>query len=156
MPELDRSPRSFKQSVRASFDRQAFMATIGARLSIVEPGRVVIDLPYRPDICGQQGILHAGVLAGLLDMACEAATMTLLPPGSGVLAVEFKVSLLAPPRGNRFLARGRIIRAGNTLTTCSADVFATGGRSPTLVATMLATMMNRPVSGRVVSGMMRG
>jgi uncharacterized protein (TIGR00369 family) len=148
MPEPERPVRSYKAGVRGSFDRQTLMSTIGARLSVVEPGRVVIDLPYRTDLCQQHGFLHAGILASILDTACGYAAMTLLPPGSDVLSVEFKINMLAPAKGSRFLARARVLRSGSGLTTCSADAFAMGGRSPTLVATLLATVLTRSAGAR--------
>ena len=119
------------------------MRILGARLATVDPGRTTIELPFRADLCQQDGLLHAGVIASLLDSACGYAAMTLMPHGVEVLSVEFKVSFLSPARGSRFLARGRVVRAGRTITTCAGDLYAVGGRSPTLVATMLATMIGR-------------
>ncbi|HUP46418.1 MAG TPA: PaaI family thioesterase [Thermoanaerobaculia bacterium] len=116
------------------------MRTIGASLSRVAPGQVEIALPWRDDLAQQSGILHAGIIASIADSACGYAALTLMPPGSDVVSVEFKLNLLAPAAGPGFVARGRVIRAGRTITTAAADVF--GGE--TLVATMLGTMMRRP------------
>jgi acyl-coenzyme A thioesterase PaaI-like protein len=41
-----------------------------------------------------------------------------------VLAVEFKVNLLEPARGERFLGRGRVVRAGKRLSVCALEVEA--------------------------------
>jgi acyl-coenzyme A thioesterase PaaI-like protein len=60
----------FEGRVKASFARQVFMATIGARLAAVEPGRVTIELPFRGDLTQQHGFLHAGVVAAVADSAC--------------------------------------------------------------------------------------
>jgi acyl-coenzyme A thioesterase PaaI-like protein len=49
----------FKSRVSRSFDEQAVMTTIGAALAEVEPGRVVIELPYRPELT-QQDVVDAG------------------------------------------------------------------------------------------------
>jgi acyl-coenzyme A thioesterase PaaI-like protein len=59
-----------------------------------------------------------------------------------VLAVEFKINLLAPARGG--LACGRVLRPGRTLTVCQADVFTTGASERALIATMLSTIIVRP------------
>ena len=68
-----------------------------------------------------------------------------MPPQSEVLAVEFKVNLLRPAKGEKFLARVEVIKPGKTLTVVRADVFAMGGtQEPTLVATMQGTMMRLP------------
>lgn len=129
----------FEQRVRDDFARQTFMSTLGATLTHVEAGAAEVELSFRDDLLQQNGILHAGVLASIADSACGYAALSLMPEGSGVLSVEFKINLLAPAAGRRFTARARVVRAGRTLTTTMADVFA----DETLVATMLATMIRR-------------
>jgi uncharacterized protein (TIGR00369 family) len=127
--------------VRASFGRQRFLQAIGARLVRVAPGEVEIELPWRADLTQQHGFAHAGVITALADTACGYAAFTLMPAGAGVLSVEYKINLLAPGRGDRLLARGRVLRPGRTLTVCMADVIAQAGGRDSLVATLLGTMM---------------
>src|SRR5689334_14579650 len=100
---------AYESRVRASFERQTFMATLGARLARVEPGEVDIELSPRADLVQQHGFLHAGVLASIADSACGYAALSLMPPGAAVLSIEFKVNLLSPGKGDRFVARGRVI-----------------------------------------------
>src|SRR5262245_31586113 len=113
----------FERAVRDSFARQPMMATIGARLSHVGAGEVHIRLPYRADLTQQHGFLHAGAVATALDSACGYAAFSLMPEGSGVLTIEYKINLLAPARGEELIARGRVIRAGRTITVCQAEGF---------------------------------
>src|SRR5581483_7677418 len=80
----------FESRVRDSFAKQRFMATLGARLTRVEPGEVDIELASRDDLVQQHGFLHAGVLASAADSACGYAALSLMPPGAAVLSVEFK------------------------------------------------------------------
>jgi uncharacterized protein (TIGR00369 family) len=128
--------------VRASFAAQAFMRTLGAELGEVRPGEVVIELEPTPALCQQDGFVHAGVVTSIVDSACGYAAYTLMPEGSGVLSVEFKVNLLAPAVGSRLVARGRVVRAGRvTITVCQGDVYARGGAGERHVATMVATMI---------------
>ena len=117
------------------------MKLLGASLEHVAPGAVDIRLPFRADLTQQHGFLHAGVTTSIADSACGYAAFTLMPPGAAVLTVEFKVSLLAPAAGETFVARGRVVKAGRTLTTCSADVLALAGGGEKHVLTMLATVM---------------
>jgi uncharacterized protein (TIGR00369 family) len=134
----------FEAAVRASFGQQKIMATIGAELVTVAPGELAIALPFREDLTQQDGFLHAGVLATILDSACGYAAMTLVPAGARVLTVEFKANFLAPARGERFVARASVKRSGRTLTASQADGFAAAEGRETLVATMLATIMTLP------------
>lgn len=132
---------AYDARVRASFARQALMTTIGATLVRVAPGEVDIDLPFREDLTQQHGFLHGGIVTAIADSACGYAALSLLPPEAAVLTVEYKVNLLAPARGARLLARGRVLRPGRTLTVCRADVAALDDGAERLVATMLATIM---------------
>jgi uncharacterized protein (TIGR00369 family) len=142
---IPRDP-AFEARVRESFARQSHMATLGVTIERVVPGEVDLALPFDPRFCQQNGFLHAGTIASLADSASGYAAYTLAPPDSDVLAVEFKINLLAPARGDRFLARGRVLRAGRTLTVCQVDVYAIGAE-PTLIATMLSTIIVRPLGG---------
>jgi uncharacterized protein (TIGR00369 family) len=132
---------SFESRVRASFDKQRFMKTIGAKLVRVAPGEVDIEVATRDDLVQQHGFLHAGVVSSAADSACGYAALSLMPAGVAVLSIEFKTNLLAPATGDRILARSRVIRAGRTVTVCWADVVAFVGETERLVATMVATMM---------------
>jgi uncharacterized protein (TIGR00369 family) len=128
--------------VRISLGEQRAMSTIGASLGSVEPGAVDVILPFRDDLTQQDGFLHAGIVAAVADSACGYAANTLMPATARVLSIEFKLNLLAPAVGERFEARGRVIRAGRTVTVCQADVLAITGKSEKLIATMTGTMMS--------------
>jgi uncharacterized protein (TIGR00369 family) len=134
--------------IRESIGRQTLLTTLGISIAELAPGRVVLDLPYRSDLCQQNGYVHAGAITALADSACGYAAASLMPEDRDVLTVEFKVNLLSPARGDRFRAVGEVVRAGRTLTVCSAEVVAwaddrDGNPSESLirVALMQATMM---------------
>ena len=131
----------FEQRVRDSFSKQKFMATLGARLTRVADGEVEIELPFREDLTQQHGFLHAAVTTGIVDSACGYAALTKMPAGAAVLSAEFKVNLLAPAKGERFIARGRVLKPGRTLCVCAGDVFAIDAGVEKLIATMLGTMV---------------
>jgi uncharacterized protein (TIGR00369 family) len=142
---IPRDP-AFEARVRESFARQSHMATMGITIERVAPGEVDLALPFDPRFCQQNGFLHAGAIASLADSASGYAAYSLAPPGSDVLAVEFKINLLAPARGERFLAQARVLRSGRTLTVCHVDVYAINAE-PTLIAIMLSTIIVRPLEG---------
>ncbi len=130
-------------AVRASFTKQELMRLLGASLGPVSPGAAEIVLPWRPELGQQDGVLHAGAVASIADVACGLAALTMMEEGAGVMSVEFKLNLIAPARGERFVARARVVRSGRTLTVTTADVFAVDGSTETVVATMLGTMISR-------------
>ena len=134
---------AFDAVVRESFSRQAMMTTLGASIVHLAPGEIHLAAAYAPQFTQQNGFWHAGAIASLADSANGYAAFSLAAPGTDVLAVEFKINLLAPARGESFLAAGRVLRPGRTLTVCAADVFARSGGTATLIATMLSTIIVR-------------
>jgi uncharacterized protein (TIGR00369 family) len=142
MPHQASNP-TFVEEIKESFTKQTVMAQIGGELTRVEPGIIEITLPYRTDLTQQHGFVHAGIITTIADSACGYAAYTLMPPGSDVLAVEFKVNLMRPAKGETFVARAEVMKSGRTLTVVRADVRAlTNGRDDgELVAIMQGTMM---------------
>ena len=117
------------------------MHLLGATMKRVEPGLVEIELPHRADLTQQHGYFHAGVVATIADSAGGYAGYSLMPAGSTVLTVEYKINLLAPAEGERLLATGRAIKSGRTLTVCEVEVEAFKGGERTTCAWVLQTVM---------------
>ena len=137
-----RNPR-FEEATRASFARQSFMATLGAEIVRIAPGEVDVAFPASDAHRQQNGFLHAGAIASVADSANGYAALTLCEADVDVLAVEFKINLVSPAKAPRFLAEGRVLRPGRTLTACLAQVWGLEGERRTLVATMLSTIIAR-------------
>jgi uncharacterized protein (TIGR00369 family) len=133
--------REIEERVRASFARQGLMGTLGAELVTVAPGSVEIAIRPDPAISQQHGFVHAGAVTAIADSAAGYAALTLMPAGTGVLSTEFKINLLAPATGDRLVARGRVVKAGRTLTVAQSEVFAQDGDTEKLVALLTATLM---------------
>jgi uncharacterized protein (TIGR00369 family) len=140
-PEFKPKDESYADRVRDSFARQGAMATIGASLGGIVPGRVVVELAWAAGLSQQHGFLHAGMVATALDSACGYAGFTLMPAGAGVLTIEFKINLLAPAKGQRFRMVGQVIKAGRTVTVTEGRAYAIDDGREKLIATMGATLM---------------
>lgn len=136
--------REYEITVRQSFARQTFMATLGAKLVSIEPGRVVIGYDRDDRLLQQHGFLHAGATTTCVDTACGYAALTLAPADSEVLTSEFKVHFLRPAAGAGFIATGTVLKPGRTLTICEGEV--TERDTGSLIAKMTATMVLRTAS----------
>ena len=132
--------------VAASFGAQGLMKTLGATLHWVGDGEVHIALPHSPHLSQQHGYLHAGTVTSIVDSACGYAALTQAPPGREVVTAEFKINLMRPALGRRFLAIGRVQSAGRTLTVCTGEVraYAGDGDAHKVVALMQATIVAVP------------
>jgi len=142
----DPETTDYQERIRSSFARQGLMRTLGATLGSIAPGQVEIVLRPDPTISQQHGFVHAGAVSAIADSAAGYAALSLMPPGRGVLSTEYKINLLAPAVGDRIIARGRVVKAGRTLTVAQTDVFAESDGQEKLIALLTATMMT--VEGR--------
>ena len=131
----------YRARVYDTFARQKFMILLGARLLSVAPGAVEIELPIRPELEQQHGFTHAGAAWSIADSAAGFASQSLMAADEGVLTVELKINLLAPAKGERLIARGRVERAGRRLMVGRSDVYAVVGDTETHVAMAMGTFM---------------
>jgi uncharacterized protein (TIGR00369 family) len=135
--------------VRASFDRQEMMRTLGVEVTSVELGQVEMSLRHDDRFTQQHGFLHAGAVASVLDTACGYAALSVMPPDAAVLTASYTINLLAPAAGERFTITGEVVRAGRTLVVCRGEAFAGGDKRPFAVmqATMTAVLGRPGISG---------
>jgi uncharacterized protein (TIGR00369 family) len=127
--------------VRGSFARQTIMTTLGAEIESVRSGEVEIVLPFSDRILQQHDFIHAGAVATIADSACGYAALSVMPRDAAVLTTEFKINLLAPAKGERLRAIGRVVRSGKKLVITLGEVFAEEGGARKQVALITATMM---------------
>lgn len=143
--------KNSEERVRVSFSRQNAMSTIGAKLTVVTPGMVEIEMPYCDSLTQQYGFIQGGILSAALDSACGYAAYSLMPENTAILTVEFKVNFLAPGKGERFLFRGSVIKPGRTIIVADGQAYGfTADGATKMLATMTATMMTLPDRADIV------
>lgn len=142
MSKFESRYEGFEEKVKLSFDRQPVTSTLGLKIEEITPGGIVLSMPYDKSFTQQHGFLHAGIVTTGLDNACGYAAFSLMAPEAAILSVEFKTSLLAPAKGESFLFRAEVVKAGRTLSFVEAKAFAVDSGEEKLIATMTATMMS--------------
>jgi len=141
IPSYQPRDPGYAARVQASFARQKAMHTIGARLRAVGPGWTEVELPHRDDLTQQKGYLHGGIIGMIADNACGYAAYTLMPASASPLTVEYKINILAPGRGQRYVAEGVVLRSGRTLSVTRAEVYAETDAARVHVASMQQTVL---------------
>lgn len=140
MTSTDLPPEALAR-LKASFAAQGLMRHLGAEIAEAAPGRVVLRLPFRPELTQQHGYFHAGASTAIADSAGGYAAFTMYPEGAGVLTTEFKLNLLNPARGDWLEAEGKVLKPGRTLTVCQLDVWGVTAAGRSHVATGLQTLI---------------
>jgi len=137
----DFPPAAFAERITRSFGRQAAMTLIGAELTRIEHGTVEIELPFDEKLTQQHGFLHAGVISAALDTACGYAAYSVIDADASILTIEFKVNLMSPGRGERFLFRGEVTKPGSNIIVADGRGYAISDGPAKLIASMTGTMM---------------
>jgi uncharacterized protein (TIGR00369 family) len=130
--------------VQAIIAAQGAMRLLGVEVVKVDRGYAEFAVNFRPEFSQQNGFFHAGIVSTLVDTAGGCAGVTSMPPGTGVLTVEFKLNLLAPADGERIVARAEVLKSGRTLTITQGKVFAQKSGVETLCALMQQTLIAIP------------
>ncbi len=127
--------------IRDSFARQTMMETLGASLSELAPGHVVITAPVAPHLQQQHGYAHAGLTFAIGDSAAGYAALSLMPEEAEVNTIEMKINLLRPGAGDRLIATGRVIRPGRRVFAVEASVMVEKEGATTEIARLIGTMI---------------
>jgi acyl-coenzyme A thioesterase PaaI-like protein len=133
---------------QAEFIRRAVLAmpmaqTLQLQFRHIEPGRVELELPISDAFSFRPGQLQATAVFAAADFAAVAAAGTLLEPGWINATIDATLKIVAPARGARLRARGRVVDSARLLTVCAADVYAVDANGDeTLCATLLGTARN--------------
>jgi uncharacterized protein (TIGR00369 family) len=129
------------------YERFGMWANLGARLTIVEPGSVVVDAELTRDAHGfptaRGDIVHGGALAALADMALASAGASVCQDGETLATVDLKVDFLQPGWPGRLRARGRVQRRTGRLCFASASIEQADGTVVVEARAVLAYMTLR-------------
>jgi len=137
---------SFFSKISQSFEQQAFMKTLGARLDLVEHGKVIISVRLKHSMMQQHGFGHAGVTFSIGDSAAGYAALTQMGENQEVLTSEMKIHLLSPADGKVLKAVGSVLKTGKKLIVVKSDIYSIKDEKEKMVATMLGTMVPSIVS----------
>ena len=129
------------KKVAQSFESQTFMKTIGAKLDLVEEGKVIISVKLKPSMMQQHGFGHAGVTFSIGDSAAGYAALTKMGKNQEVLTSEMKIHLMSPADGKMLKAIGSVLKAGRRLLVVQSNIYSGDYKNEKLIATMLGTMV---------------
>lgn len=132
----------FARDLEAAVMAMPAARTLGLRFTRIEAGQVELELPYQEALSFRPGQLQATPIFAAADFAAVSAAGTLLPKGWANATIDCSLKIVGPARGDRLVARGRVVQAARLLTVAAAEVFACDAGGETLCATMLATARN--------------
>ncbi len=131
----------FEQNIRQKLEKQHFMHYIGFDLTKITPGYVEGGLKIEAHHKQQFGYTHGGVIATVADLVMGFAAYTLVNKNEGTVTSDLKIAYLRPGIGSKIIGRGTVVKTGNLLHFCEADIICVGENGEeTLIARGYATM----------------
>ena len=85
-----------------------------------DEGKTRLRMRLGPQHMNNLGIVHGGALCTLLDVAMGTAGRT--HAGKPVMTLDMQVAFLAPGRGGLLTAEGRVVRGGQSILFCEAEI----------------------------------
>lgn len=124
------------EKLRTILSNVPFAKLLGIELAAAYRGAVTLRLQVRPDLRQNQGVLHGGVIASLIDTATAFAIVSQLTEPEKFTTVDLTVNYLRPAKEGTITAQARVMRAGRRLLTVTAEVYDDAGN---LAAVALST-----------------
>ncbi len=115
-----------------------FALLTGSEVIACAEGFAEVSMPFDARFTQHHGFLHGGLVGYLADTAISWASASV---AGDVLTAEYRVHLLSPGKGERYVARGHVIKASRRQVVARADVFAITDDRETLIATATGTVM---------------
>lgn len=137
---MDRGKEINEGLVRDIFGRARFISDLGVVLLETSSGSCRTGLTVLPKHQQQDGYVHAGVTASIADHTSGGAAASMVPEGSTVLTVEFKINYLRPARGDRLECAARVIKPGRRLIITETEVFSMEDGRAVLTAKAMNTL----------------
>ena len=134
-PDLSDEQRRRVEDARAEVP---FLKHLGVEVESVGPGSATLLLPVREEIMRNDGIVHGGAIASVIDSAFAFAIIPLLADNERTVTIDLTIHYLRPLSGGVAKTVARVVRAGRRVVTVSAELFDENGK---LAATALSTYL---------------
>lgn len=131
---------NFKENVMAKIAANTFTNYIGFEMLELDAGLAMGKLPVKPEFCQQLKFLHGGLTATVSDIVMGFAAFTLVQKGQHVVTAQLQTSYLNPVVGDFLYAKGYVIKAGQRLYFCEAELWIEKDEKKILVAKASSTM----------------
>lgn len=99
-----------------------FNAWLGVRVVAASNEGVEIEVPWRDELVGSPDVrtMHGGVLAAIAETTAGLSLLAAL--GQAGPAIDLRVDYHRPVRSGPLRGRGRVLRAGGTITSIESFV----------------------------------
>ncbi len=108
------------------YEKIPYYSTLGLELQEIGNGKASFALPLREELM-QNGMVHGGALASLIDSSCACAAISLIYPNGYITTIDLQVEFLKPASKGRLLSRAKCIKSGKNIFFCKAKIWNSDG-----------------------------
>ena len=108
--------------IKFLYEKIPFYSTLGFELQEIADGRAIFEIEIREELT-QNGIIHGGVLASLVDSTCGCAALSLTLPNAYITTIDLQVEFLKPVAKGRLIAIAKCIKSGKNIFFCKAKIW---------------------------------
>lgn len=112
--------------IKLLYKRIPYYSTLGFELQEIANGRAIFEIEIREKLT-QNGMIHGGVLASLVDSTCACAAFSLIFPKGYITTIDLQVEFLKPVSSGRLRAKAKCIKSGKNIFFCKAKVWHENG-----------------------------
>jgi uncharacterized protein (TIGR00369 family) len=127
-----------ERRIREAFERVPFAHFLKLELGEMRRGAATLHLELRDELKQNNGVVHGGVIASLVDTAAAFAIITSLEPDQTTTTVDLTIHYLRPLIKGRVTAQARLLRAGRRILAIEVDVL---DETQALAATALTSFI---------------
>ena len=106
---------------------------------LIAPGEVHLGIDVRPELGHAPGWFQGSVTTAIAEFAAGLAGLTLLAANYDLMTLDQTISFVGPARGERLVAKGRVVKPGKGITVCQCEVYAVEGGRERLCGIMMQT-----------------
>lgn len=129
------------ERLQEAFERVPFAHLLQLELGHMKHGAATLHINVRDELRQNNGVVHGGVIASLVDTAAAFAILTILEKDQSSTTVDLTIHYLRPLLEGRATAHARVVRAGRRILTISVEVL---DESEAIVATALTSFIRLP------------
>lgn len=121
-PTFENFNQEWADKVVGRVSRKGIDSYLGLKVTGVEAGRLVCEMPVTDELITNMGNMHGGCMSAMCDHVLGVVMYPVMPPGSWAATTEFKVNLLAPVTGGTCVATAEIISMSKRMAVVRIEV----------------------------------
>ncbi|MDH3681145.1 MAG: PaaI family thioesterase [Acidimicrobiia bacterium] len=121
-PTFDTFNQEWADKIIGRVSRSGIDSYLGLKVTEVEAGRLVCEMPVTEELITGMGNMHGGCLSAMCDHVLGVVMYPVMPPGYWAATTEFKINLLAPVTGGTCLATSEIISMTKRLAVVRIEI----------------------------------